>query len=148
MHISVKFSCLCTSKRRSPFEVKSSWVDVAKCTYFHPVPPLLSWVANECTYFHHIPGSHIFEKSRFLKKRFRLRIVSKIDLAGSRGMRRKYFSKMPDNIPPKDPFGQRGAPHLELLLYSARFACPETHISPQNPPKERGAISGPSFLRL
>ena len=29
---------------------------------------------------------------------------------------------------------------MELLLYSARFACPETHIPPQNPPKERGAI--------
>ncbi len=39
----------------------------------------------------HIPGFHIFEQSRFLKKRFRLKIVSTFDLAGSRGARRKYF---------------------------------------------------------
>ena len=72
----------------------------------------------------HMSGSHIFEKSRFLKKRFRLRIVSKIDLAGSRGMRRKYFSKMPGNIPPQRALRQRGAPHLEpLFSHSLLWEC-------------------------
>ena len=95
----------------------------------------------------HISGSHIFEKSRFLKK-LKNRLVSKIDLAGSRRVRRNYFSKMPGNIPPKDPFA-KGAPLLEPLWHSARFACPGTRIPPpKNPPKERGAIPGPSFLRL
>ena len=36
------------------------------------------------------------------------RLVSKIDLAGSRRVRRNYFSKMPGNIPPKDPFAKGG----------------------------------------
>ena len=69
------------------------------------------------------PDPTFFEKSRFLKK-LRNRLVSKIDLAGSRRVRRKYFSKVPGQYSPQRSLCQRGAPQLEPLLYSARFACP------------------------
>ncbi len=62
----------------------------------------------------------------FLKKRFRLKIISKIDLAGSRRSFSDFsaFLKNAGQYSPQRSLRQRGAPHLEPLLYSARFACP------------------------
>ncbi len=78
------------------------------------------------------PDPTFFEKSRFLKNGFRLKIVSKIDLAGSRRSLSDFsaFLKNAGQYSPQRSLRQRGAPHLEPLLYSARFACPGMLILP------------------
>ena len=65
--------------------------------------------------------------TNFLRHHHRPKTVSKIDLAGSR----RDFSRLvafsencPGSIPPRRALCQRGAPHEEPLLYSARFASP------------------------
>ena len=65
--------------------------------------------------------------TKFLRHHHRPKTVSRIDLAGSR----RDFSRLvafsencPGSIPPRRALCQRGAPHEEPLLYSARFASP------------------------
>ncbi len=70
--------------------------------------------------------------TKFLRHHHRPKTVSRIDLAGSR----RDFSRLvafsencPGSIPPRRALCQRGAPHEEPLLYSARFVSPGTLIS-------------------
>ncbi len=57
----------------------------------------------------HISGSQIFGKSRFLQKRVQLKIVSKIDLTGSRRVRRFFFKNAGQYSPLKIPSLKGGA---------------------------------------
>ena len=100
--------------RTTPFRKECPGVGaVAKGRYFWPSLALCN-----------IPGSHIFGKSRFLKKRSRLTncLTNRFGWVPSREA--KIFLKNAGQYSPQRSLRQRGAPHLEPLLYSARFACP------------------------